>query len=143
MYIPLASIFKTEFLLYIRFTDFVCLSPQTPIIFVNSVLQRLPQLRAVCEVMWNNIAERGRTHKQYKTLHAHCMLDTQGYKHTLRICNIYCFSPAAAGYPNAYQQYEIRTLPVLFIFCHLAYRVKLAVARSIERPNTKRNVGGK
>ena len=24
--------------------------------------------------------------------HAHCMLDTQGYKHTLRICNAYCFS---------------------------------------------------
>jgi len=26
--------------------------------------------------------------------HAHCMLDTQGYKHTLRIRNIYCFSTA-------------------------------------------------
>jgi len=25
---------------------------------------------------------------------AHCMLDTLGYKHTLRICNIYCFSTA-------------------------------------------------
>ena len=24
--------------------------------------------------------------------HAHCMLDTKGYKHTLRICNTYCFS---------------------------------------------------
>jgi len=26
--------------------------------------------------------------------HAHFMLDTQGYKHTLRICNSYCFSTA-------------------------------------------------
>jgi len=26
--------------------------------------------------------------------HAHCMLDTKGYKHTLRICNTYCFSAA-------------------------------------------------
>jgi hypothetical protein len=26
--------------------------------------------------------------------HARCMLDTQGYKHTLRICNIYCFTAA-------------------------------------------------
>ena len=24
--------------------------------------------------------------------HAHCMLDTQGYRHTLRMCNTYCFS---------------------------------------------------
>jgi len=26
--------------------------------------------------------------------HAHCMLDIRGYKHTLRICNIYCFYTA-------------------------------------------------
>jgi len=25
---------------------------------------------------------------------AHCMLDTLGYKHILRICNVYCFSSA-------------------------------------------------
>jgi len=31
---------------------------------------------------------------QYNTPHAFCMLDNQRYKHTLRICNIYCF-PAA------------------------------------------------
>jgi hypothetical protein len=27
--------------------------------------------------------------------HAHCMLDTQGYRHTLRVCNTYWFSTAA------------------------------------------------
>ena len=26
--------------------------------------------------------------------HAYCMMDTYGYKHTLRICNTYCFSNA-------------------------------------------------
>jgi len=26
--------------------------------------------------------------------HAHCMLDTQGYKHTHKICNVYCCSTA-------------------------------------------------
>ena len=36
MYIPLALIFETELLLYIRFLDFVCLSQQTPIIFENN-----------------------------------------------------------------------------------------------------------
>ena len=25
----------------------------------------------------------------------HCMLDTQGYKHALKICNAYCFYMAA------------------------------------------------
>jgi hypothetical protein len=24
-------------------------------------------------------------------VHAHCMLDTKGYKYIFRICNIYCF----------------------------------------------------
>ena len=31
---------------------------------------------------------------QYSREHAHCMLDTYGYKHTLRICNTYCFYAA-------------------------------------------------
>jgi hypothetical protein len=26
--------------------------------------------------------------------HAHCILDTKVYKHTLRICNTHCFSTA-------------------------------------------------
>jgi len=28
------------------------------------------------------------------TAHSHCMLDASGYKHTLSICNTYCFSTA-------------------------------------------------
>jgi len=45
--------------------------------------------------MWKNIVQPGRPRKrQYNTAHAHCMLDTKGYKHTLRICNTYCFSTA-------------------------------------------------
>ena len=41
------------------------------------------------QIMWKNILEPGRPHA-----HAHCMLDTEGYKHALRICNTYCFSTA-------------------------------------------------
>ena len=38
--------------------------------------------------------------------HAHCMLDTQGYRHTLRICNTYSFSTATmVSYANARQCY--------------------------------------
>jgi len=28
------------------------------------------------------------------TAHAHCLLDTEGYAYTLRLCNTYCFSNA-------------------------------------------------
>jgi len=28
------------------------------------------------------------------TAHAHCMLDIQGYRHTVRVCNTHCFSTA-------------------------------------------------
>ena len=30
--------------------------------------------------------------RKYSTAHAHCILDTKGYKHTLSIRNTYCFS---------------------------------------------------
>ena len=46
--------------------------------------------------LWGNVGKilQSRTgHKwQYNTTHALCMLVTQGYKYTLRICNTYCFS---------------------------------------------------
>ena len=29
---------------------------------------------------------------QYNMMHAHCMLNNYSYRHTLRICNTYCFS---------------------------------------------------
>jgi len=40
--------------------------------------------RAVREIMWKNIIR----------INAYCILDTEDYKHTLRICNTYCFSTA-------------------------------------------------
>jgi hypothetical protein len=44
-----------------------------------------------------------------KMLLARCMLDTYGYKHTLRMCNTYFFSTMAP------QCYVVSTMPVLFI----------------------------
>jgi len=43
--------------------------------------------------MWKN---RARTNKkwQYSTANALCMLNQEGYRHTLTLCNIYCFSTA-------------------------------------------------
>ena len=43
--------------------------------------------------LWDKVEKYCRTGQATddKMAHAHCMLDTQGYKHTLRICNIYWF----------------------------------------------------
>jgi len=38
--------------------------------------------------------ESDRRCRQYTTAHAHSMLHNQGYKHTIRISNTYCFSTA-------------------------------------------------
>jgi len=48
--------------------------------------------------------------------HAKCMLDNKRYKHTLRICNTYSFSPSNNGYKNAPQYYALCTLPVFYTF---------------------------
>ena len=47
------------------------------------------------------------------TVHAHCMLDTWGYKDTLRICNTYCFSTATM----VGRWHVSVTLYVLYIAC--------------------------
>ena len=46
--------------------------------------------------------------------HDHCMLNTYGYKHTLRICNTLLFHDNN-GCVNASQCYVPRTFPALFI----------------------------
>ena len=43
----------------------------------------------------------------------YCMLGTYGYKHTLRICNSYCFYQCSNGYMNMPQCYIICPLPVV------------------------------
>jgi len=46
--------------------------------------------RAVYEIMWT-IWYRRAGHKWHNTSHKLCMLEKWGYRHILRICNIYCF----------------------------------------------------
>ena len=43
---------------------------------------------AIYEIMWKNVVEPERPQID-NMAHAHFMLGTQGYKHTLRICNTY------------------------------------------------------
>ena len=46
--------------------------------------------------LWDNVEKYYVTRQgtNGNMTHAHCMPDTYGYKHTLRICNTYCFSTA-------------------------------------------------
>jgi hypothetical protein len=46
--------------------------------------------------LWDNVKIFGMAGQATydSTAHAHCMLDNWGYKHTLRICNTYCFAMA-------------------------------------------------
>ena len=49
----------------------------------------------VNEIPWKNVVEPDRPQMtMYNTAHALCMLGNEGYRHTLRIRNIYCFSTA-------------------------------------------------
>ena len=47
--------------------------------------------------------------------HAHCMLDTAGYKHALRVCNSYCF-PLQRWLHERFPSLRYSTLPHLFVF---------------------------
>ena len=42
--------------------------------------------------------------------HEHCMLDNQGYKHSLRICNTYCFYTATMVTRTHLNVYVMRIL---------------------------------
>jgi hypothetical protein len=50
-----------------------------------------PENRAVYEIMWKNIVQPDRQATDDSIAHAHCVLNTKVYKHTLRVCNSNCF----------------------------------------------------
>jgi hypothetical protein len=50
-----------------------------------------PENHAFYEIMWKKYYRAGKAIAD-NMAQAHCMLDTYGYKHALRICNTYCFS---------------------------------------------------
>jgi hypothetical protein len=52
--------------------------------------------------------------RQYSTAHARRVLDNKGYKHTLIICDTYCFSMASLLTRTRLDVTLLRTLHVLF-----------------------------
>ena len=80
--------------------------------------------RAVCEIMWNNIADRGRTHMTIK--HAACALHA-GYrrlKNTHKQCVIYCL-------PTASVVTRMRLSIALKLRCCLAHFLSACLSRYV------------
>ena len=53
-----------------------------------------PESRAIYEIMWKNVVERGRPQMSYNTASAFYMLHNQCHKQTLRIYNTNYFHTA-------------------------------------------------
>ena len=74
---------------------------------------------AVNEIMCKNIVQPDTSTDDNMTL-AHCVLGTQSYKHTLRICNTYCFSAATVVTRTRFiVTLYLHFLPCLIIRCDL------------------------
>jgi len=58
------------------------------------IFKHFSESRAVYEITWKNMLQPDRPQMTIHYEHAHCLLDNWGYRHTLRICNTYCFSAA-------------------------------------------------
>jgi hypothetical protein len=50
-----------------------------------------------------------------------CILDNEGYKHTLRMCDTYCSFYGKSGYANTLQCYVLRTFSVLLAIKPVLY----------------------
>jgi hypothetical protein len=74
-----------------------------------------PENRAVYEKMWKNMVGPDRPHVTLHIEHAHCMMDNYVYKHTLIVCNTYCFSTATMITRRLPNVTFTRTVSVLLI----------------------------
>jgi hypothetical protein len=81
------------------------------------VLCSITFFRKSCR-LWDNVEKYYRAGQATddKVAHAHCTLDTLRYKHTLRICNTYCFSTATIVAQMRLNVTYIACLVNLFVF---------------------------
>jgi hypothetical protein len=72
-------------------SDKSCRENQNTHIMFNTFFFSLKSCR-----LWDNVEKFDRTRQATvdNMTHARCMLDNEGYQHTLRMCNTYCFSSA-------------------------------------------------
>ena len=76
-------------------------------------------------LLWDNVEKYGRSGRATddKSAHDHCMLDTQGYRHTPRICNTYCFSTAT-------MVARTRLNVTLYLYCLSCYKTNISQPES-------------
>jgi len=74
-----------------------------------------PPNRAVYEIMSKKYCRAGQVTDD-NMAYAHCMLNTKGYKYTLLICNMYCFSAETMVVRTRLNVTFMRTL-----FCLVSY----------------------
>jgi len=77
-------------------------------------------------LLWDNVEKYCRAEQatDENMAHAHCNLDTWGYKHTLTICNSYCFStPTVVAWRRLKLRYTYSTLPVSSYLKKLLYSI--------------------
>jgi hypothetical protein len=70
--------------------------------------------------MWKNTVQpKQTTDENIFTAHAHCMMDNQGYRHTIRICNNYYSSRATMATWIVIEKCFIGVPPNSFTQCYL------------------------
>jgi len=57
---------------------------------IYQVQKNCVRINVVYAIMWKNMVEPDRS-RMTRMVHAHCMLDNYGYKHTVRISNTFYF----------------------------------------------------
>ena len=92
--------------------------------------------------LWDNVEKfcREGWAADANKVHAHCMLDTWGYKHTHTICNVYCFSTATmVARKRPIVTLHVRCLSSLF-FAESVWQQQSASLPPFSPFHNKRNV---
>jgi hypothetical protein len=91
-----------------------------------------PKIVPFYKKMWKNIVQLDKLQTTYMA-HALCMLDNEGYRHTLRMCNTYRFSTVTNVSHMRLNITFIRAMPVLFVrsngYSHVLVRKFLKIRR--------------
>jgi len=72
-----------------------------------------------------------------KMAHAVCLLGNSGYKHTLSLCNVYCFSTTTVARTRLNITLYVHCLSCLFSFYERKYREKIEIFLRLD--NTRAN----
>ena len=110
-----------------------------------------PENRAIYQILWKNIAEPDRRQMTIWRMRVF-MLDTSGYKHVIRICSTYCFSPTTMVAPTRLDvtlyvhwlsllQPDVSVPSVSWQWWHYWPRARISLAQSLQLHGTPNHSG--